>query len=156
MYLYESHLGGLYFEDEIFDDDMLYCDECGDSDMFMGDVGTWQEALNAIGYTHLNVDCNGGYQLDYVYDLLKEGFDDVPSYDEYDEYVRKNFKTALIADEKNACNACYSHMNTEMQQALSGEKTMHVPVYRHGKDICIARKNFAKEHPELVQKVKMY
>ena len=36
MYLYESHLGGLYADDELFDWTELYCEECGDSDRVLG------------------------------------------------------------------------------------------------------------------------
>lgn len=36
MYLYESHLGGFYMSDKYLDYDDLYCDECGDSDSFLG------------------------------------------------------------------------------------------------------------------------
>lgn len=34
-YLYENHLGGIYFTDEEFDYDMLYCEQCNDSDWLM-------------------------------------------------------------------------------------------------------------------------
>ena len=36
MYIYESHLGGLYTSDEALDYDYLYCEECGDSDTEVG------------------------------------------------------------------------------------------------------------------------
>lgn len=32
MYLYESHLGGLYTMEDIRSYDELYCETCGDSD----------------------------------------------------------------------------------------------------------------------------
>ena len=32
IFLYESHLGGLYIEDHALDFDELYCETCGDSD----------------------------------------------------------------------------------------------------------------------------
>lgn len=38
MYLYENHLGGLYTSDEIEDEEFLYCEECGDSDQYIGKI----------------------------------------------------------------------------------------------------------------------
>lgn len=38
MYLYENHLGGLYTSDELLDEESLYCETCGDSDMYIGRV----------------------------------------------------------------------------------------------------------------------
>ena len=35
IYLYESHIGGLYVTDEELTDDKLYCEQCGDSDMLL-------------------------------------------------------------------------------------------------------------------------
>ena len=32
MYIYESHMGGLYTSYEPLDYEDLYCEECGDSD----------------------------------------------------------------------------------------------------------------------------
>lgn len=37
-YIYESHLGGLYTTDEEQSYGSLYCDECGDSDSFVGKI----------------------------------------------------------------------------------------------------------------------
>lgn len=37
MYVYESHLGGLYSSEEEYDFDTLYCEECGDSDLLIGE-----------------------------------------------------------------------------------------------------------------------
>lgn len=36
MFLYESHLGGIYTTDKEQNPDELYCEECGDSDWFIG------------------------------------------------------------------------------------------------------------------------
>lgn len=38
MYVYESHLGGVYLSDEIIPFDALYCETCGDSDRLLGEV----------------------------------------------------------------------------------------------------------------------
>ena len=45
MEVYESHLGGIYFSEDILDWDELYCDECGDSDTYLGHADTWEEVL---------------------------------------------------------------------------------------------------------------
>lgn len=43
MEIYESHMGGIYFENEILDYDDLYCEQCGDSDTHLGHADTWEE-----------------------------------------------------------------------------------------------------------------
>lgn len=43
MYLYESHMGGLYTTDEEMDYDWLYCETCGDSDEYWGEFTTKSE-----------------------------------------------------------------------------------------------------------------
>ena len=48
MYLYESHLGGLYLTDEQQDWDDLYCETCGDSDWELGRVDTFEDVLALI------------------------------------------------------------------------------------------------------------
>ena len=48
MEVYESHLGGIYFEDIILDFDDLYCDECGDSDWHLGHADTWDEVVALV------------------------------------------------------------------------------------------------------------
>jgi len=40
LYLYDSHIGGLYLEDEKLDYDDLYCEGCNDSDEYLGVVNT--------------------------------------------------------------------------------------------------------------------
>lgn len=48
MYIYESNLGGLYASEELIEDDYLYCDECGDSDWFVGFAENKEEALDLL------------------------------------------------------------------------------------------------------------
>lgn len=40
MEVYESHLGGIYFDEEVLDYDYLYCEQCGDSDTHLGHADT--------------------------------------------------------------------------------------------------------------------
>ena len=48
MYIYESHMGGLYTSDEPLDYEDLYCEECGDSDWLIGYAETRQDAWNLL------------------------------------------------------------------------------------------------------------
>ncbi|MDD4564825.1 MAG: hypothetical protein PHE79_05040 [Eubacteriales bacterium] len=43
MYVYESHLGGVYATDDVRDCDDTYCDTCGDSDWLIGVIETPEE-----------------------------------------------------------------------------------------------------------------
>ena len=47
MYYYINHLGGIYGCEDYRDDDDLYCEECGDSDVYLGEFDTEEEALDA-------------------------------------------------------------------------------------------------------------
>ena len=44
MFIYESHMGGLYTSSEELDWDMLYCETCGDYDWLIGEADTKEEA----------------------------------------------------------------------------------------------------------------
>ena len=48
MYFYESHLGGFYFSETELDYDMLYCEQCGDSDNLIGYAETKEDALKLL------------------------------------------------------------------------------------------------------------
>ena len=65
MYIYESHLGGLYTSDEYLDYDDLYCEQCGDSDWLIGYADTRKEAWDLLtDYT--DIDGYGGYSHDHI------------------------------------------------------------------------------------------
>ena len=65
MYIYESHLGGLYTSDEYLDYDDLYCEQCGDSDWLIGYADTRKEAWDLLtDYT--DIDGSGGYNYDHI------------------------------------------------------------------------------------------
>ena len=91
MWAYESHLGGLYFEDERVSTRDLYCIQCGDFDE---ELGNFESAVKFIEYYAPRIsvkygDC-GIYPLDDILRALKLYFDDVPDYDKADEIVRAN------------------------------------------------------------------
>lgn len=48
MYIYESHLGGLYTSDYVLDYEDLYCEVCGDSDTYIGYADTREEAWELL------------------------------------------------------------------------------------------------------------
>lgn len=44
MYIYESHLGGVYARSKELSYEQLYCEQCGDSDSLIGEADTAEEA----------------------------------------------------------------------------------------------------------------
>ena len=44
VHIYESHMGGFFYDDEPLDYDYLYCDTCGDSDNYLGTASDKEEA----------------------------------------------------------------------------------------------------------------
>lgn len=49
MYFYESHLSGvIYTTDYEKDFDELYCEECGDSDWYIGEFDSWEDFISQI------------------------------------------------------------------------------------------------------------
>lgn len=99
MYIYKSHMGGLYVSDEILDYDMLYCETCGDSDELVGTAETAAEAWDLLkdetdtfdesicekcshkeDYEYCNFECeeyqkSGGFSFSYISKFIYENFD---------------------------------------------------------------------------------
>lgn len=48
MEVYESHMGGIYFCEEVRPFDDLYCEVCGDSDRHLGHADSWEEVMELI------------------------------------------------------------------------------------------------------------
>ena len=48
MFIYESHLGGIYYRDEALDLNELHCEQCGDYDNFLGEANTLEEATKLL------------------------------------------------------------------------------------------------------------
>ena len=48
VYVYESHLGGLYTSNEPLDYEDLYCETCGDSDWELGDFNNFKEFYDVL------------------------------------------------------------------------------------------------------------
>lgn len=70
MYIYESHMGGLFVSNEILDYEQTYCEICGDSDWLIGYAENREEAWNLLeGDT--DIDGSGDWNYDYVQEFLK-------------------------------------------------------------------------------------
>lgn len=70
MYIYESHMGGLFVSDDELDYEQTYCETCGDSDFLLGYAETREEAWELLkDYT--DVDASGGWDYEYVQEFLK-------------------------------------------------------------------------------------
>lgn len=75
MYIYESHMGYLYVDDNILDYDEQYCEQCGDSDWFIGRANTREEAWNLLK-DDINIDgFSGGWDYEYIQDFILENWD---------------------------------------------------------------------------------
>lgn len=88
MYLYQSHMGGIYTSTQRYNHDKLYCCQCGDSDTYLGEFGS---AIDFLKYFADEVDYNGsgGYDLMCLLEDLK-CFDDCPSYEKAKRIVLEN------------------------------------------------------------------
>lgn len=69
MYIYESHMGGLFVSDEILDYEQTYCETCGDSDYLLGNAETREEAWNFLK-DDTDINGSGGWDYDYVQEFL--------------------------------------------------------------------------------------
>lgn len=70
MYIYESHMGGLFVSDEVLSYEQTYCETCGDSDFLLGYAETREEAWNLLK-DDTDIDGSGGWDYDYIQRFLK-------------------------------------------------------------------------------------
>lgn len=70
MYIYESHMGGLFVSDDELDYEQTYCETCGDSDYLLGYAETREEAWNLLK-DDTNINGSGGWDYEYVQEFLK-------------------------------------------------------------------------------------
>lgn len=68
MFIYESHMGGLFASEAEYDEDSLYCDTCGDSDMLIGEANNKEELLNLLK--------NYNYQKEYIDEFANDIFEE--------------------------------------------------------------------------------
>lgn len=62
IYIYESHMGGLYSTNEIQKD--TYCDQCGDSDWLKG-TAECKEDVYKLFKGEIDIDGLGGWDKEY-------------------------------------------------------------------------------------------
>ena len=90
VYVYESHLGGLYTSDDYIPSDELYCEQCGDSDWCLGCYNTFREFIESNADIIDADDGWGGYALASVIEDVGNAFDDTLTYEEAKEIVLNN------------------------------------------------------------------
>lgn len=49
MYIYENHLGGYYTSDTMCDHEEMYCEQCGDSDTYLGEASSKKAIRKLLG-----------------------------------------------------------------------------------------------------------
>lgn len=74
MYIYESHMGGLYVSDEELPWEGLYCETCGDTDWLIGYAETREEARDLLE-RHAD-DMDTLWSEEHIRDFLKENWDE--------------------------------------------------------------------------------
>lgn len=88
VYVYESHLGGLYTSDDYISSDELYCEQCDDSDYEIGSFDTFEEFIRYYA-DNIYVDpWDGGYGIDLVISDVGCAFDDNLTKEEAANIVR--------------------------------------------------------------------
>lgn len=70
MYIYQSHMGGLFLSGDVLDYEQTYCETCGDSDYLLGYAETREEAWNLLR-DDTNINGSGGWDYEYVQEFLK-------------------------------------------------------------------------------------
>lgn len=70
MYIYESHMGGLFVSDEVLSYEQTYCETYGDSDFLLGYAETREEARELLK-DNTNINGSGGWDYDYIQKFLK-------------------------------------------------------------------------------------
>lgn len=70
MYIYQSHMGGLYTSDDELDYEQTYRETCGDSDWLIGYAETREEAWDLLK-DDTNIDGSGGWDYEYIQDFLR-------------------------------------------------------------------------------------
>ena len=97
-YIYESHLGGIYFDTENKSASELYCETCGDYDWCLGKGETLEACWDVIK-NNCDIDGSGGWSLQYIYPFLVSEFlleDEVP----YEDYNMKSQGFCSLSDEE--------------------------------------------------------
>ena len=73
-YIYESHLGGLFTEDNLLTYEEEYCETCGDSDQLLGYANTKEEAWKFFKL-ETDIDDYGGYDYEDIKKFIEANFE---------------------------------------------------------------------------------
>lgn len=98
MYLYESHQGGIYTDENALPFDELYCETCGDADTCLGTYNNLEEFWNLIK-DECSIDGSGGWSLQYIYPILVSEFlldNEVP----YEDYNMRSQGFCSLSDDE--------------------------------------------------------
>lgn len=86
-YIYDSHLGPIFFTDHIVPREQLYCKSCGDFDRLIGEFNTFKECWDILK-EECSIMGNGGYCLQYIYPVLAQEFkweEEIPYLNDYEK-----------------------------------------------------------------------
>ena len=75
MYIYESHMGGLYTSDRVLEYEEIYCEQCGDTDWLIGYAESKEDAWNLLK-DNTDIDGCGGWNYEYVMQLLNSNWEE--------------------------------------------------------------------------------
>lgn len=71
IYIYESHLGGLYISNEELSLDETYCETCGDCDWLGCMADSWMDVAEYLR-GKLDVFGLGGFDMEYCIDFFNQ------------------------------------------------------------------------------------
>ena len=84
MYIYEGHMGSLFVSEHQLSDEETYCEQCGDSDWFIGYASTGEDAWNLLKYD-TDIKNFGGLDYNYVREFILDNWNfDIDVYDDDD------------------------------------------------------------------------
>lgn len=116
MYIYESCMGSLYTSDHEISSEERHCEQCGDSDWYIGNATTGEEAWNLFKYD-TNINGSGGWDYDYIREFILNNYDtdinDYPvDFDPYCEDASIKFIWGIKSwDDLSGADACLYTMN---------------------------------------------
>ena len=108
MYVYESHLGGLYTSDWPLEHEFRYCEQCGDCDWEYGPYDSVTEFIEDFADDICIVDHEGGYGIDYIQEICE---------DLTDEQIRDIVLQTRIKN--RSCVACHHYYDSDDDMCMS-------------------------------------
>lgn len=108
MYVYESHLGGLYTSDWPLEHEFLYCEQCGDYDWEYGPYDSVIEFIEDFSDDICVVGYEGGYGIDYIQEICE---------DLTDEQIRDIVLQTRIKN--RSCVACHHYYDPDDDMCMS-------------------------------------